>query len=156
MTGFHLAQLNVARLRAPLDSPALAGFVTLLPEINALAERYPGYVWRLRDESGDATALRPFDPDVIVNLTVWETVQALQDFTYRSPHLEPMRLRREWFTPYGAPHQVLWWLPAGTLPTLAEAGARLELLTRSGPSPEAFTFRQPYPAPAAASATRPG
>lgn len=156
MTDYHLSQLNVARLRAPLDSPELAGFVALLSEINGVAERSPGYVWRLQDESGDATALRPFDPDVIVNLTVWETVESLWDFTYRSPHLEPMRQRREWFTPFGGAYQVLWWIPAGTLPTIAEAGARLEQLARCGPSPEAFTFRQPYPAPVDVSATRPG
>jgi len=147
MADYHLAQLNLARLRAPLESPELADFVALLPEINELAERSPGYVWRLQDDSGDATALRPFAPDVIVNLTVWESVESLHAFTYRSGHLEPMRRRRDWFGTFGGPHQVLWWIPAGTLPTIAEAGDRLALLTRHGPSPEAFTFREPHPAP---------
>jgi hypothetical protein len=148
MTAHHLAQLNVARLRAPLDSPELAGFVALLGEINALAERSPGYVWRLQDESGDATALRPFDPDVIVNLTVWESVDALRDYTYRSPHLEPLRRRRDWFVPFEGPHLVLWWIPAGTVPTIAEAGDRLALLSERGPAPDAFTLRNSFPAPA--------
>jgi hypothetical protein len=146
MADHHLAQLNIARLRAPLDSPELAGFVALLPEINALGERTPGYVWRLQDESGDATALRPFDPDVIVNLTVWQSLDALRAFTYRTAHLEPMRRRREWFLPHEGPHLVLWWLPAGALPTMEEAADRLDLLRRNGPSPEAFTLREPHPA----------
>ena len=147
MAGYHLAQLNIARLRAPLDSPELADFVALLPEINGLAERSPGYVWRLQDESGDATALRPFEPDVIVNLTVWESVESLREFTYRTAHLEPMRRRREWFFVPDGPHLVLWWIEPGTVPTMAEASDRLALLTRSGPSPEAFTLRVPHPAP---------
>jgi hypothetical protein len=147
MAGYHLAQLNIARLRAPLDSPELADFVRLLPEINELAERSPGYVWRLQDESGDATAIRPFEPDVIVNLTVWETVEALRDYTYRSGHLEPLRRRRDWFVVSGTPHLVLWWIPAGTLPTLGEASDRLADLARHGPTPAAFTLRAPFPAP---------
>jgi len=150
MTDHHLAQLNIARLRAPIDSPELADFVAQLPEINGLAERSPGYVWRLQDESGDATALRPFGPDIIVNLTVWQSVESLSAFVYRTAHLEPMRRRREWFVPLGAPHLVLWWIPAGTLPTLAEAAERLDLLRREGPSPDAFTPREPHPVGAAA------
>ncbi|MEV4640024.1 DUF3291 domain-containing protein [Actinoplanes sp. NPDC049548] len=147
MTAHHLAQLNIARLRAPLDSPELADFVALLPEIHGLADRHPGFVWRLQDESGDATALRPFEADVIVNLTVWESVESLRDYTYRSGHLEPMRRRRDWFLPLDRPHLVLWWIPAGEVPTITQASDRLDLLSRTGPSPEAFTLRQPYPAP---------
>jgi heme-degrading monooxygenase HmoA len=142
----HLAQLNIARLRAPIDSPVLADFVARLAEINGLGERSPGYVWRLQDESGDATAFRPFEPDVAVNLTVWESVEALRAFVYRSAHLEPMRRRRDWFLPFDGPYLVLWWIPAGTLPTLEEAGERLALLRRIGPSAGAFTLREPFPA----------
>ncbi|GAB2585984.1 hypothetical protein Aab01nite_52180 [Paractinoplanes abujensis] len=148
MAAHHLAQLNIARLRAPLDDPALADFVAQLPEINALAERTPGYIWRLQDDSGDATALRPFGPDVIVNLTVWESVEALRTFTYRTDHLASLRRRRDWFLPMETPHLVLWWHPAGTLPDVAEAAARLEALRHNGPAPEAFTLRVPFPAPA--------
>jgi uncharacterized protein DUF3291 len=147
MADHHLAQLNIAQLRARIDSPELADFVALLPEINGLAERSPGYVWRLQDESGDATALRPFEPDVIVNLTVWQSVESLRGFVYRTAHLEPMRRRREWFVPAALPFLVLWWIPAGARPTIAEAAERLDLLRRTGPSPEAFTLREPYPAP---------
>jgi hypothetical protein len=125
----------------------LADFVARLPEINDLAERSPGYVWRLQDDSGDATALRPFGPDVIVNLTVWESVEALRAFVYRTAHLEPLRRRRDWFLPSDTPHLVLWWIPAGARPTVAQAAERLDRLHRAGPSPEAFTLRQPYPAP---------
>ncbi|MBU2666983.1 DUF3291 domain-containing protein [Actinoplanes bogorensis] len=147
MADHHLAQLNIARLRAPLDSPELADFVAFLPEINELAESSPGYVWRLQDESGDATALRPFGDDVIVNLTVWETIDDLRAFTYRTPHLGPLRRRRDWFVPLGGPHLVLWWIPAGTRPSVTEAATRLDQLRDQGPSPKAFTLREPYAGP---------
>nr|MDT0660621.1 DUF3291 domain-containing protein [Micromonospora sp. DSM 115978] len=144
----HLAQLNIGRLRAPLDDPAMAGFVTALPVVNALADAAPGFVWRLQDEeTGDATGLRPLNlPDVIVNLSVWEDVETLRAFTYHSAHLEPLRRRREYFDHEGLPgYLVLWWVPAGHRPTVAEAMARLEHLAAEGPSPLAFTFREPYP-----------
>ncbi|WP_089254474.1 DUF3291 domain-containing protein [Asanoa hainanensis] len=137
--------MNIARLRSPIDSPELADFVALLPEVNGLAERSPGYVWRLQDESGDATALRPFEPDVMVNLTVWESLESLRAFLYKTAHLEPMRRRRDWFVPLGDHHLVLWWIPAGTLPTIEEAAERLDLLRRDGPSAKAFTLREPHP-----------
>ncbi|MFC6017299.1 DUF3291 domain-containing protein [Plantactinospora solaniradicis] len=149
---FHLAQLNVARLRAPLDDPRLADFVADLPTLNGLADNSPGFVWRLRDEEAnapDATALRPFGPDLLINLTVWESVSALRDYAYHSPHLEALRRRREWFHPAGSdPHLVLWWLPTGELPTLDQARDRLDRLARTGPTPDAFTLRHPFPAPA--------
>jgi hypothetical protein len=138
----HLAQLNVAQPRGAVDSPVMADFVAGLAAINALADRSPGFVWRLRDANADdATALRPYGPDVMVNMSVWESLEALRTFVYRTVHLEPMRRRREWFVPPVEDHLVLWWIPAGTLPTLAEAGERLARLRRDGPSPEAFTFR---------------
>jgi Domain of unknown function (DUF3291) len=148
MADHHLAQLNIARLRAPLDHPDMADFVAWLPEINELAERTPGYVWRLQDDSGDATALRPFEPDILVNLTVWESVDSLRDFTYRTTgHLESLRRRRDWFQPMTEAHFVMWWIPAGTRPTVADAADRLQRLRRDGPSVDAFTLRQAYPAP---------
>jgi hypothetical protein len=150
MAAHHLAQVNLATLRAPLDSPELAGFVALLEPVNALAEASPGFVWRLQTEDGDATAIRAFDDErIIVNLTVWTSLEALRDFVYASRHLDVLRRRREWFHRMDG-HQAMWWLPAGTIPTVAEARRRLELLRRRGPSPDAFTFRTPFPAPAAA------
>jgi hypothetical protein len=146
---YHLAQFNVAHLAAPLDSPQLAGFVNELPAVNALADSFPGFVWRLTDDDGvDATSLRPYGrDDTIVNLTVWETIEALREFTYRSPHLAVMRRRRDWFLPYPGAYLVLWWIPAGSRPTVDEAVRRLARLDADGPGPEAFTFREPYPAP---------
>ncbi|MQA96610.1 MAG: DUF3291 domain-containing protein [Streptosporangiales bacterium] len=146
----HLAQFNVGRLRGPVDSPELRGFAELLEPVNALADAAPGFVWRLRDEeTGDATTFRPYeDPDVALNLSVWESVDALRDFVYRSgSHLDAMRRRREWFHPMRETYLVLWWVPAGHLPGLPEAMERLELLRAIGPGPDAFTFRDPYPAP---------
>ena len=147
-TPHHLAQVNVAVLRAPLESSQLAGFVGLLQPLNALADRSPGFVWRLQTEAGDATAVRAFDDDrMLVNLSVWESLESLRDFVYASRHLDAMRRRREWFQRMAIPYLALWWLPAGTIPTVAEARRRLELLQRQGPGPDAFTFHDPSPPP---------
>jgi Domain of unknown function (DUF3291) len=145
----NLAQLNIARLRYPLESPEMKDFVDALPEINGLGDASPGFVWRLTDEGGgDATSLRYFGEDVIVNLTVWESVQSLRDFIYHTRHLEYMRRRREWFDHEGLPaYLVLWWIPLGHKPTLEEAKERMEHLVKHGPTAEAFTFRQPFPDP---------
>jgi hypothetical protein len=151
MTGHHLAQLNIALLTEPLDSPRLAGFVDALDEINALADAAPGFVWRLQTEDGDATAVRVFDDDrLIVNMSVWESVEALADYTYRSDHVRVLRRRKEWFESLKEAYQVQWWVSAGELPTVAEAERRLVHLREHGPSAHAFTFRAPFPAPAEA------
>ncbi|MFK0191990.1 DUF3291 domain-containing protein [Kitasatospora sp. NPDC090308] len=149
-SGHQLAQVNVGRTVAPLDSPELAGFMAQLAEINELAERSPGFVWRLVDAAGaDATGLRP-DPDdglLQINCSVWESVEALRAYVYRSDHLRVLARRREWFRrPTGA-HQAMWWVPAGHRPSAAEAMARIALIRDHGPGPEAFTFREPHPAP---------
>ncbi|GHG78622.1 DUF3291 domain-containing protein [Streptomyces griseocarneus] len=137
----HLAELNVATLRHPFDDPRMAPFVEMLNPVNASADKAPGFVWRLAEEgAADATGLRPAGEDVIVNLSVWETREALWDFTYRSGHLEVMRRRREWFERHVEAHLVLWWVPAGHLPTVGEALERLADLRAHGPSPRAFTF----------------
>jgi uncharacterized protein DUF3291 len=151
MTGFHLAQLNVAIPRAPLTDPVMAGFVAGLPVLNAIADAAPGFVWRLVDDGGaDATGLRPFGGDIMVNMSVWESVEALRAYTYRVPeHLEALRRRREFFAHEGlANHLALWWIPAGTIPTLAEARERLAHLDAHGPTAVAFTLRTAFPAPA--------
>jgi hypothetical protein len=149
LAAFHLAQVNLATLRAPLDSPELAGFVAQLEPVNALADQSPGFVWRLQTEDGDATAIRPFEDDrVIVNLSVWASLEALRSFVYASRHLDVMRQRRAWFHRMPDPFMALWWVPAGTIPTVAEAKDRLELLARRGPTAAAFTFRAPFPEPA--------
>jgi len=148
MTHYHLAQLNIGRIVAPLDSPQLAGFVNRLDEINALADRASGFVWRFQTEAGDATALRPYDDDrILVNFSVWESPEALHQFVYRTAHVEVMRQRRQWFEVMTEAYLVLWWVPEGHRPTIEEAIARLERLRMRGPSPEAFTFRELYPPP---------
>lgn len=147
---FWLAQANVARMRASLEDPLMAGFVSQLERINALADRSPGFVWRLQSEAGDATAIRAFDdPAILFNMSVWESLESLHAYVYQSDHVGPLRGRRAWFEPMTEPSLVLWWIPAGHVPTVAEGRERLELLRRTGPSPAAFTFRQPYPAPGA-------
>ncbi|WP_405453292.1 DUF3291 domain-containing protein [Streptomyces erythrochromogenes] len=149
--GAHLAQLNVATLLHPLHDPRIAPFVEMLDPVNSAADGAPGFVWRLVEEGeGDATGLRPAGENVIVNLSVWETRQALWDFAYRSGHLEAMRRRREWFERHVEAHLVLWWVPAGHLPTVGEALGRLRDLQAHGPSPRAFTFASSYTAAEAA------
>ena len=129
----------------------MAGFVAQLDRINALADRAPGFVWRLQDDSGNATGLRPFDDQmVIVNMSVWRSPEALFDFVYRSAHNEVMRRRKAWFEKPTRTHMALWWLPAGEIPSVAEGKARLEHLREHGPGPHAFTLKQPFPRPAAA------
>jgi Domain of unknown function (DUF3291) len=141
----HLAQLNVGRLRAPIDDPIIDDFRMNLARINSLAEASPGYVWRLQDDSGDATSIKPFDDDLeIINLTVWQSVEALADFTYRSSHVELLRRRREFFEAPSQPILCLWWVTEGTVPTVEEAIDRLEHLRAHGPSPRAFTFRHRF------------
>ncbi|WP_409061695.1 DUF3291 domain-containing protein [Streptomyces sp. SYP-A7185] len=147
----HLAELNVATLLHPLDDPRIAPFVELLDPINATADDAPGFVWRLVEEgAADATGLRPAGESVIVNLSVWQTQEALWDFTYRSGHLEVMRQRRAWFERHVQAHMVLWWVPAGHLPTVGEALERLAHLQAHGPSPRAFTFSSSHTAAEAA------
>jgi hypothetical protein len=148
MSAFHVAQVNVGRILGPIESPVMAEFVAKLDEINALAERSPGFVWRLKTEDGDATAIRPYDDDlIIVNMSVWESPAALHEYVYRSAHVEVMRRRREWFSRMTDAFMALWWVPAGHRPMVAEAVERLDLLRADGPTPHAFTFRQQFPPP---------
>ena len=143
---WHLAQLNVGTLRAPLDDPATREFVDALDAINALAETSLGFVWRLQTEEGNATAIKAFDDELtITNMSTWESIKALNDYVYRSGHVEFLRRRREWFEAYGSVHVVLWWVSAEHEPTLDEALSRLRELERLGPSPAAFTFAKQFP-----------
>ncbi|WP_327351015.1 DUF3291 domain-containing protein [Streptomyces sp. NBC_01304] len=147
----HLAELNVVTIRHPFEDPRMAPFVEMLNPVNAEADGAPGFVWRLVEEGADdAIGLRPAGEDVAVNLSVWETQEALWDFTYRSGHLEVMRRRREWFQRHVEAHLVLWWVPAGHIPTIDEALERLADLRAHGPSPRAFTFASSYTAAEAA------
>jgi hypothetical protein len=141
----HLAQANIGRMVAPLDDPAMAAFVDQLEYINSVADRSPGFVWRLQTEEGDATAVRAFEDDrILFNMSVWEDLESLYEYTYRSDHLGPLRDRRTWFERLERAHLVLWWVPAGHRPTVAEAKARFDRLDRDGPGPKAFTFKRAY------------
>jgi Domain of unknown function (DUF3291) len=145
---FHIAQANVAHMRAPLEDPIMEGFRSQLERINAVADRSPGFVWRLQTAEGDATAIRAYDDErILFNMSVWESVEALHHYVYRSDHVGPLRRRRDWFVPYDGPVLVLWWIPAEHLPTVDEAKDRLRWLEERGPTPEAFTFRHPFPPP---------
>jgi hypothetical protein len=149
-TGFHIAQVNLALAREPLDSELLREFMEALDPVNAVADSSPGFVWRLQSEDGNATSVRVLGDDrLIVNMSVWESLEALRGFVYTSPaHLAVMKRRREWFERMET-HLALWWVPAGHLPTVAEAEQRVTLLSAIGPSPDAFTFRRHFPPPGA-------
>ena len=148
MPDFHLAQINVANTRAPMDDPRMAGFVAQLDEINALADRAPGFVWRLQSDSGNATdIIVTEDPTFLINMSVWESVEALFDYVYKTVHTKVMADRRDWFRKHEGPYQVLWWVPAGHLPTPEEGLERLRHLAAHGPTPHAFTFKNHFPVP---------
>jgi hypothetical protein len=143
---FRLAQVNIARARYALDDPRIVDFMNKLDEINALADQAPGFVWRLKDDSGNATGFaRDGDPRRILNLSVWESVESLKAFTYGDGHVEFIRRRLEWFEPRDGAHLVLWWVPAGHEPSIDEAESRLARLEADGPGAGAFTFAHPYP-----------
>ena len=144
MSAYELAQLNVAIMREPLESPGMADFVANLDRINALAESSPGFVWRLQSEEGDATAMRPMGDDTLVNMSVWQDVDSLNKYVYRSAHVEIMRRRKEWFERMREAYVVLWWVRKGHRPDVHEAIAKLELLRAKGPTEDAFTFRQAF------------
>jgi hypothetical protein len=141
----HLAQLNIARFNAPMDHESMAGFVEQLDPVNALADGWPGFVWRLQTDEGNATGIHAFADDLmLVNMSVWESVEALGEFVYRSGHIEVMRRRREWATRMAEAHMCLWWIPAGAIPTVEEAKERLYHLREHGPTPTAFTFKRRF------------
>jgi len=154
--GYELAQVNIARLRAPIDSPELAGFVAELDPVNAAADAAPGFIWRLQTEDGNATSVRAFEWDqagsagVIVNMSVWRSVEELAAFVYSGSHAAVLRRRREWFERMAEAYSALWWVPAGVRPTTADAEARVASLRAHGPAPPAFTLRRPYPVPGVA------
>ena len=148
MTQYHIAQINIARMLAPIDDPLMTDFVAQLPPINALAEESPGFVWRLQSEGGDATSLKVYDDNmVIINLTVWETIEALREYVYRSAHSRVMRDRRRWFEKFDRSYYALWWIPAGYLPDPQEGRERLEYLRKHGDSAHAFSFKAVFDPP---------
>ena len=149
MTQYHLAQINIARMLAPIDDPIMAEFVSQLPPINALAEGSPGFVWRLQSESGDATSIKVYDDDfIIINLTVWEGVEVLREYVYKSAHHMVLRDRKRWFEKFDGVYYALWWIPVGHYPSPEEGKERLDHLRQHGESAYAFSFKNVFLKPA--------
>jgi len=147
--GYHLAQMNTARFRHPMDHPNMVSFVEMLDPVNHQADSAPGFIWRLTDEnSNDATSITFYDdPLLLVNISVWADVESLRNFVYRTAHVDMVKRRDEWADAMEELYIVMWWVPAGHVPDVAEGDARLSRLRQHGPSPEAFTFAEPFPQP---------
>jgi hypothetical protein len=149
---FHLAQINIAKMLAPIDSPIMAEFVANLDRINALAENSEGFVWRLKDDSNSATSIKVYNDDlIIVNMSVWEHLENLFQYVYQSAHVEIFKRRKEWFEKMSEMHMVLWYVPAGHKPSVNEAVEKLNFLRKNGETPLAFTFKKRFTAEEAAS-----
>jgi len=148
MAKYHLAQINIARMLAPIDDPIMAEFVAQLPPVNALADSSPGFVWRLQSESGDATSIKVYDDDmIIINITVWENVESLREFAYKNAHAGVMRDRKRWFEKFDGPYYAMWWIPVGHIPATEEGKARLDHLRDHGDTAYAFSFKNIFPEP---------
>ena len=147
---YHLAQINIGRLLAPIDDPMIAEFVGQLDPINALADNAPGFVWRLQLASGNATDIiyNPEDPSILLNMSVWESLEALRTFAYKSEHACVLRDRAKWFEKMDKPVYCLWWVPVGHIPTVDEGRERLEHYQKHGASPYSFWFSEHFPQPA--------
>jgi len=142
---YHLAQINIGRAVGDVDGPLLADFMALLDPVNELADRSPGFVWRMQDDAGNNTALRPYEDErIIINMSTWESLEALRAFVYTGMHVGVLRRRREWFEHFESTYLALWWVPAGTIPTVEDAKLRLASLDEHGPTPYAFTFRKTF------------
>jgi hypothetical protein len=145
---YHLAEINIAKFRLPMEHPVNIDFVQSLDRVNAIAESQPGFAWRLVGSGNSAVDIQAYeDPNMIVNMSVWTDMESLANFAYRNAdHREIMRRRREWFDKIDF-HLALWWIPVGHTPTIAEGKSRLKLLAERGPTPQAFLFNRPFPAP---------
>ena len=143
MSIYHLAQVNIGRVRAPIDDPLMSAFVSRLDEINALADHRPGFVWRLQAPVGNATYFRPYPEDdrILINMSVWESIATLRHYVYKTAHAQLLRQREEWFERFSGVYVALWWVPAGHRPGLDEATKRLAHLEKHGPTQFAFTFK---------------
>jgi heme-degrading monooxygenase HmoA len=148
---FQLAQANVAYAIAPADDPRMADYIARLDEINQLADTAPGFVWRYLTDSRDPAQREFPDPLVLFNMSVWDSIDALHAYTYRTAHREVYAARKQWFVDtrsvVGGHAIAMWWIPAGQIPTVADAKTRLDLITANGPSPRAFTFKQRFAPP---------
>jgi len=148
MAKYHLAQVNIALAKGEMDTELMNGFVSRLDEINEKADKSEGFIWRLQTDDGDSTAIRVFDkPLLLVNISVWESIDTLKNFVYTSAHVELIRDRQAWFHKFVDAHQALWWIPQGHIPTTEEAKEKLEHIQKHGSTAEAFHFGKPFPMP---------
>jgi Domain of unknown function (DUF3291) len=150
MKNYHIAEINVARMKGvDINDPIMKEFVENLDKVNGIAESSEGFVWRLKDENNNATSLNPYnDEQVIINLSVWESIETLENFMYKTFHSEFLKRRKEWFQTYGKAHTAMWWIPVGKLPTLLEAIDKLDYLQKNGPTEQVFDLRNKFTAPA--------
>ncbi len=145
MDRYHIAQVNIGRIRAELTDPIMSGFVNRLDEINSLADASPGFIWRLKTEENNATYLRPFEDErTLLNMSVWDSVESLHHFVYKAMHVELLRKRHAWFEKFAGAYAALWWVPVGYIPGVDEATQRITHLDRNGPSEFAFTFNNVF------------
>ncbi len=149
MNTYQLAEINIARMKGvDINDPIMKEFVENLDAVNQIAEKSEGFVWRLKDENNNATSLNPYDDEqIIINVSVWKSMETLEEFMYRTFHAEFLKRRKDWFTSFGKAHTAMWWIPAGHLPTLEEAVGKLDLLQKNGASQDSFDFRNKFPAP---------
>ena len=149
MEKYHLAEINIARMKGvDINDPIMKEFVENLDAVNQIAEKSEGFVWRLKDENNNATSLNPYDDEqIIINVSVWKSLETLEEFMYRTFHAEFLKRRKDWFTSFGKAHTAMWWIPAGHLPSLEEAVGKLDLLQKNGSSQDSFDFRNKFPAP---------
>jgi len=149
MNSYNIAEINIARMKGVnINDPIMKEFVDNLEKVNALAETSHGFVWRLKDDQNNATGYNPYsDEQVIINVSVWESIEALENFVYRTFHTEFLKRRKEWFQTYGKVYTAMWWMPAGQFPTAEEAVGKLSYLQQNGPSAFAFDFRNRFPQP---------
>ena len=147
MSRHQLAQLNIATMLQPKDSPAMADFVANLDHINALADASPGFIWRMLGDGAEADGSRAFGDNILANMSVWTDVESLKHFAFRTVHADIMRRRHEWFERMADAYTVMWWVPAGHIPTLAEARDRLERFRAEGATAAAFSFKNAFPSP---------
>ena len=144
---YHIAQVNIGRVRGPLDGPQMAGFMSRLDDLNAVADHSPGFVWRLQTNEGNATYFRPYPEDdrILLNMSVWESIETLRHYVYHTAHAELLKHRHEWFEKFAGTYAALWWVPAGHIPGIDEAKKRIAHLDTHGPTQFAFTFKTAFP-----------
>jgi len=149
MSQYFIAEINIAKMKGvDINDPIMKEFVENLDAVNQIAEKSEGFVWRLKDENNNATSLNPYnDETIIINVSVWKSIETLENFMYRTFHSDFLKRRKEWFLTYGSAHTAMWWIPEGHIPTMQEAVEKLSFLQTNGPSPNSFDFRHKFPAP---------